>query len=152
MQRTSYHDGRSLLEDLAAGGYRPIKPVAALTRCILPAEIMNHAGTDRGVGPGGPQAIRRFRFDDLALTLTAAAGAAVSGYVMGSNVAGNALLMGSAHAFGADAGTGVLFTAVPDSATGHTVFASGPIVVMVGGLAHATRCCNKRVVFASPFG
>jgi len=126
--------------DIAAGGHRAIKPVAALTLFLLLAQIMNHAGLIQKLARLGHGLSGGF---DLALT---AAVGTVSGYVTGSNVAGNALLMGSAQAFGVDAGAGTLFAAVQNSAAGHAVLASGPIVAMLVGLAHATAPEQTRVL------
>ncbi|MBK1670485.1 hypothetical protein CKO28_20890 [Rhodovibrio sodomensis] len=126
--------------DLTAGVHRAVKPVCALTLFLLLAQIMNHAGLIQELARVGHRLSGGF---DLAVT---AAAGAVSGYVSGSNVAGNALLMGSAQAFGADAGAGVVFAAVQNSAAGHAVLASGPIVAMLAGLAQATAPEQTRVL------
>lgn len=59
----------------------------------------------------------------------------VSGFTTGSNLGGNALVMTVQHQIGSAVGEGLLFSAVQNSAAGHTVFASLPIIILVMTIA-----------------
>lgn len=63
---------------------------------------------------------------------------AVSGFTTGSNVGGNALLTVMQHRLGAATGEALLFTAAQNSAAGHAVFASLPIIILVATIARDT--------------
>ena len=55
----------------------------------------------------------------------------ISGFTTGSNVGGNALLIGVQNRIGQEWNQGTLFAAVNNSAAGHTVFSSIPIIILV---------------------
>lgn len=60
----------------------------------------------------------------------------LSGFTTGSNVGGNALMMVMQHQIGsAVGGDGLLFSAAQNSAAGHAVFASLPIIILVMTIA-----------------
>lgn len=59
----------------------------------------------------------------------------MSGFTTGSNLGGNALVMTVQHQIGSAVGEGLLFSAVQNSAAGHTVFASLPIIILVMTIA-----------------
>lgn len=119
---------------------RAIKPVVAVALFLLMSQAMVQAGL----------------VDTLADTLTGLdAGAAlgfvaafgiVSGYMTGSNIGGNALLMKPAAALGDQHGAELLFAAVQNSAAGHGVLASVPIVALLAGLAGASSTEQSRLM------
>lgn len=56
----------------------------------------------------------------------------VSGFITGSNVGGNALLMNVQEKIGSSlSGNGLLFSALQNSAAGHAVFTSLPIIILI---------------------
>ncbi|WP_338091856.1 L-lactate permease [Sorangium cellulosum] len=59
----------------------------------------------------------------------------VSGFITGSNLGGNALIMTVQQQIGSALGEGLLFSAVQNSAAGHAVFASLPIIILVMTIA-----------------
>ncbi len=63
----------------------------------------------------------------------------ISGYLTGSNVGGNALMMPLQATTGASLGHPLLYAALQDSAAGHAVFASLPIVVLTLAIAGGAR-------------
>lgn len=63
----------------------------------------------------------------------------LSGYLTGSNVGGNALMMTMQSSVGTNAGMPLLFAAIQNSAAGHAVFSSMPVVLMVSALSNGTR-------------
>jgi lactate permease len=59
----------------------------------------------------------------------------LSGYLTGSNVGGNALMMSVQSTVGAKFGQALTFAAIQNSSAGHAVFASMPIVLLVLAIA-----------------
>jgi len=110
---------------------RALAPIAAVALFLLMSQAMVQGGlvstlsgtlTDFNAGAG--------------LALVAAFGL-VSGYMTGSNLGGNALLMVPASALGDQHGAALLFAAVQNSAAGHSVLAAVPIVALLASLARA---------------
>jgi lactate permease len=71
----------------------------------------------------------------------------MSGQATGSNVGGNALMMPLQSRVGREVGGGLILTAAQNSAAGHAVFASMPIILLISSIAeqqpqiktHSTR-------------
>jgi lactate permease len=120
-----------LATDLRSMAARAVKPVAAVGLFLLMAVTMTEGGMVATLTAG---------LGDLpvsaALAIVAGAGF-LSGYITGSNVGGNALLMPTAAGLGSELGEPYLFAAVQNSAAGHAVLASLPIVLLLASLAQA---------------
>jgi len=112
---------------------RAIKPVFALFLFVLMAQLMSASGMVSDL-----TVLARAAPDWLALASSAVLGL-VSGYVTGSNVGGNALMMAPAAVLGESLGSPLLFAAVQNSAAGHAILASVPIVALLTGLANASE-------------
>lgn len=67
----------------------------------------------------------------------------ISGFTTGSNVGGNALMMVMQHRIGETAGAGLSFAAIQNSAAGHAVFASLPIIILVMTIARESGDSSK---------
>ncbi|MGI9310958.1 MAG: L-lactate permease [bacterium] len=63
----------------------------------------------------------------------------LSGYITGSNLGANALMMSVQSQLGAQFGDAALFSAIQNSGGGHAVFASLPIIVLVASIAKGMR-------------
>lgn len=123
--------GSGLAGDVRAALGGAVKPLAAVVLFLLMSQAMVQggmvgtlAGTLQGLDAG------------VGLGLVAAFGI-ISGYMTGSNIGGNALLMKPAAALGDQHGAELLFAAVQNSAAGHGVLASVPIVALLASLAGA---------------
>lgn len=81
----------------------------------------------------------------LGLVLVAVMGLG-SGYMTGSTVTGNALLIIPATALGESHGAGLLFAAVQNSSAGHAVLAAMPIIALLAGLAGANAHEQARLM------
>jgi len=71
----------------------------------------------------------------FALVLLAPLIGMFGGFITGSNLSGNALLMNVQQQLGDVSGQGLLFSAMQNSASGHAVFTSLPIIVLVMTIA-----------------
>lgn len=116
-----------------AASRRGLTPVGALLLFVLMAQLMAQGGMVQSL-----TGLLRTASGDAALALTAGLGL-VAGYMTGSNVGGNALLMAPAVALGEAVGKPLLFAAVQNSAAGHAVLAAVPMVALLCGLAGADR-------------
>jgi lactate permease len=67
----------------------------------------------------------------------------VSGFITGSNLGGNALVMGMQQQIGNASGDGLLFSALQNSAAGHAVFTSLPIIILAMTIVRDTVGENK---------
>jgi lactate permease len=63
----------------------------------------------------------------------------ISGYLTGSNVGGNALMMTMQSTVGSGVGKSLVFAAIQNSSAGHAVFASMPIILLVLAISGGAR-------------
>jgi len=124
---------RTIPAETARAINRAFKPVFALFLFVLMAQLMSASGMVSDL-----TVLARAAPDWLALASSAVLGL-VSGYVTGSNVGGNALMMAPAAVLGESLGSPLLFAAVQNSAAGHAILASVPIVALLTGLANASE-------------
>jgi len=131
---------RALGAQAGAALARATRPVAAVGLFLLMSQAMvagglvvTLAGALRGLDTGA----------GLGLVVLFGLGA---GYMTGSNLGGNALLMQPAAALGEQHGETLLFAAVQNSAAGHGVLAAVPIVALLAGLAHASAGEQARLM------
>jgi len=122
----------ALRSDAALALRRAATPVVAVLLFLLMSRLMVEAGAI-----GALVATLEALGKGMALATTAAFGA-VAGYMTGSNIGGNALFMEPAAILGEAHGSGLIFAAVQNSASGHAVLASLPMVALLAGLAAAT--------------
>ena len=110
---------------------RAVMPVAAVVLFLLMSQAMVAGGLVATLANDliGLDA-------DLGLALVTVMGLA-SGYMTGSNLGGNALLMTPAVALGEAHDAALIFAAVQNSAAGHAVLAAVPIVALLAGFAGA---------------
>lgn len=107
---------------------KAVKPCLSIFALLVLAQTMIHTGQIEAIAAefgfmnqyGGPALFSPF--------------GALSGYLTGSNVGANALLMPTAAGLDMKGG-GVGFAAIQNSAAGHAVLASVPIVMLVLGLS-----------------
>lgn len=69
----------------------------------------------------------------------------ISGFTTGSNVGGNALLIGVQNRIGQEWNQGTLFAAVHNSAAGHMIFSSIPIIILVLTIAKDENTSNHHL-------
>jgi len=129
-----------LSANLSAMISRAIKPITALSLFILMAQLMREGDLIASL-----TRIAEGLTTPAAIAVTTIFGLA-SGYLTGSNVAGNALLMPAAAMLGATQDATILFSAVQNSAAGHAVLASVPIVALLASLAHADAAEQARLL------
>ncbi|MCC3761583.1 L-lactate permease [Glycomyces sp. TRM65418] len=123
--------GRSRFERplLAAAGSRAWKPILALGGFTVMAQLMLAGGMVQAISEALPvETALGFVFLSVLVGMA-------SGYLTGSGVGGNALMMPMQSGIGQDLGDPLLFSAIQNSAAGHTVFASMPIVLLVLAIA-----------------
>ncbi len=116
---------RLTTQSLKAATARAYKPVLALGGFTTMAQLMICSGMIGALGHSLP--------------VTSVAGLSavspwlglLSGYLTGSNVGGNAMMMSLQTTLGASVNVPLLFAAIQNSAAGHAVFASMPIVLLV---------------------
>lgn len=108
---------------------RASKPILTLGGFTLMAQLMVSSGMVRIIGAalsvGGP-----IRLGVLSPLL-----GMLSGYLTGSNVGGNALMMTMQAALAHEGKLALILSATQNSAAGHAVFASMPIVLLVLAIA-----------------
>ncbi|MET1078335.1 MAG: L-lactate permease [Pseudomonas sp.] len=98
---------------------------------ILLAQVMNAAGMVAAIST----ALQQWTGDARMLLLLAPALGMFSGFITGSNLSGNALLINVQQQIGEQSGQGLLFAALQNSAAGHSVFTSLPIIVLIMTIA-----------------
>jgi len=118
---------------LAKALHRAYRPILTLGLFLLMSQLMV-AG---GIASQLASSLSGIS-SSLSVILVAAAGAA-SGYLTGSNLGGNALAMPAASSLGASQGVQLLFSAVQNSAAGHAIIGSIPIITILLGLAQGRR-------------
>ena len=104
---------------------RACKPIIALSGFTVMAQLMVISGMLVAVG----EVLPTTNIYKLA-AITPLLGM-VSGYLTGSNVGGNALMMTIQSTIGTGIGEPLAFAAIQNSTAGHAVFASMPIVLLV---------------------
>ncbi len=62
----------------------------------------------------------------------------ISGFITGSNVGGNVLIMNVQQKIGESLGNGLLFSAVQNSSAGHIIFTSLPIIILIMTIANSS--------------
>lgn len=131
------HIDPSTLMVAARRGWRPVASVALF---MLSARLLVEigaiaalAGTLTGLGGAG------------AVAATALLGA-VSGFITGSGITGNALFMPSAAVIGASFGDVPLFAALQNSAAGHTAMASLPVAAILLAALPARTPGDDRII------
>jgi lactate permease len=120
----------------------PVSPAVVLGRARLPvlgvfaflvlAQLMRETGMIDTIA----QALVAFHGPVLYAIVPALG--MVAGFATASNVGGNALLMPMQHDIGLAAGSPLLFAAAQNSAAGHVVFTSLPIILLVLAIARDT--------------
>jgi len=125
--------GRLTATTLKATALRACKPVLALGGFTLMAQLMVVSGMVIAIGKALPAS------NVHELTAFAPLLGMVSGYLTGSNVGGNALMMTMQSTAGSGVGRSLVFAAVQNSAAGHAVFASMPIVLLVLAISGGAR-------------
>jgi len=125
---------------LGASLRRSCHPVACIFAFLALAQTMREAGMV------GVFADAVGRTGAAAVTLLTPLLGALSGAATGSNVSGNVLMMPALAEVGARFGAAALFAAAQNSAAGHAVFGSVPIIVLAAAIA---RECGAK---APPLG
>lgn len=108
---------------------RLFKPVLALAGFTVIAQLMVVSGMVHVIGDALPTT------HPVALGVLAPLLGMLSGYLTGSNVGGNALMMTMQAGLAHDRGMALLLSAAQNSAAGHAVFASMPIILLVLAIA-----------------
>jgi len=119
-------DVRRLLQETCN---RAVKPILALGGFTLMAQMMAASGMIRTIGNALPIA------HPVELGAMSSLLGAVSGYLTGSNVGGNALMMNMQASLASDALPQRALSAIQNSTAGHAVFASMPIILLVLAIA-----------------
>ncbi|WP_018352909.1 L-lactate permease [Longispora albida] len=125
--------GRLAGPALKATVLRGYKPVLALAGFTVMAQLMVGSGMIQAIGAALPSS------SVLALAGAAPLLGMVSGYLTGSNVGGNALMMTMQTTLGTGVGEPLAFAAIQNSTAGHAVFASMPIVLLVLAISGGAR-------------
>lgn len=108
---------------------RAMKPILALSGFTLMAQMMLASGMIRIIGET-LQVSNPLTLGPLSSLL-----GSFSGYLTGSNVGGNALMMTMQTSLAADKGMLLVLSAIQNSTAGHAVFASMPIILLVLAIA-----------------
>lgn len=119
-------EGASLLRDTLN---RAMKPILALGGFTLMAQMMVASGMIRVIGEALPVS-HPMQLGALSPLL-----GALSGYLTGSNVGGNALMMTMQASLTDDRALQLALAAIQNSAAGHAAFASMPIILLVLAIA-----------------
>lgn len=101
--------------------------LAALSCFVLLGQLMNESQMIAAITAILP---RDTESQGLVLMLSALIGI-MSGFVSGSNVGANALMIGMQQQIGETTGQGLLFSALQNSAAGHAIFTSLPVIVLI---------------------
>jgi lactate permease len=108
---------------------RAMKPILALGGFTLMAQMMVASGMI-GILGEALQSSNPLTLGPLSSLL-----GALSGYLTGSNVGGNALMMTMQASLSAEKEMSLVFSAIQNSTAGHAVFASMPIILLVLAVA-----------------
>ncbi len=113
---------------------KALKACATLFIFILLAQLMNFAGFITQL---------MAMLDDMdniwLFALMMPLFAMLSGFVTGSNLGGNALLMDISSKLGDNLGQGVLFSAIQNAGAGFAVFASMPMIILICTIASQNK-------------
>lgn len=120
---------RARRDAFTAGLKRAVYPVAAIALFIAFAQLHRASGIFESL------AARLVELSAAQITYLAPLFGMVSGYATGSNVGGNALFMALQSDAGRHFGDALLFAAVQNSAAGHAVFMSLPIILLALSIA-----------------
>lgn len=120
--------GRPHLPDARAALVRVGRPLLALTGFVVLGRVMADSGMIGQLGAAVAAAPL------LAVALVAPALGMLSGFVTGSNVGGNVLMLPLQQQL-APAGLDTWFAAVQNSGAGHTVFTSLPMIMLILAVA-----------------
>ncbi len=121
-----WQDVSSLLHDTFN---RAMKPILALGGFTLMAQMMVVSGMIRIIGEALPVS------HPIQLGALSSLLGALSGYLTGSNVGGNALMMTMQSSLTDDKTLQLSLSAIQNSTAGHAVFASMPIILLVLAIA-----------------
>jgi lactate permease len=125
--------GKLTASMLKATVLRVYKPVLALGGFTMMAQLMVVSGMIIVIGNILPTS------NVYELTALAPLLGMVSGYLTGSNVGGNALMMTMQSTVGSGVGKSLVFAAIQNSSAGHAVFASMPIILLVLAISGGAR-------------
>lgn len=114
---------------LAAGAKRAIYPVAAIALFVMFAQLHRASGIFEAL------AAKLVELTAAQTAFIAPLFGMVGGYATGSNVGGNALFMALQSDAGRHFGDALLFAAAQNSAAGHAVFMSLPIILLALSIA-----------------
>jgi lactate permease len=70
----------------------------------------------------------------------------ISGFITGSNVGGNVLIMNVQQKIGESLGNGLLFSAVQNSSAGHVIFTSLPIIILIMTIANSSFKYKNEII------
>ncbi|WP_067547741.1 hypothetical protein [Nocardia crassostreae] len=120
--------GRPHVPDLRAALVRAGRPLLALTGFVVLGRLLADTGMIAAVGGAVATA------PPLAIALAAPALAMAGGFVTGSNVGGDVLMMPLQQQL-APAGLDTWFAAIQNSGAGHAVFTSLPMIMLILAVA-----------------
>ncbi|MFB8005884.1 L-lactate permease [Nocardia sp. NPDC056000] len=120
--------GRPHLPDARAALTRVTRPLLALTGFVILGRLMADSGMIAHLGAAVATA------PELVVALAAPALGMLSGFVTGSNVGGNVLMMSLQQQL-APTGLTTWFAALQNSAAGHAVFTSLPMIMLILAVA-----------------
>ncbi|KAA6214822.1 hypothetical protein CP973_37970 [Streptomyces albofaciens JCM 4342] len=122
--------GRAHVPDVRAALTRAGRPLLALAGFVLLGRLMVDSGMIGALGAAVAAA------PPLVIALAAPALGMLSGFITGSNVGGNALMMPLQQRLApGGAGLDVWFAALQNSAAGHAVFTSLPMIMLILAVA-----------------
>ncbi|UFS98710.1 L-lactate permease [Nocardia huaxiensis] len=116
--------GRPSVGDARAALTRVARPLFALSGFVILGRLMADSGMIARVGAAVAEA------PEVVVALATPALGMVSGFVTGSNVGGNVLMMPLQQQL-APEGLGVWFAALQNSGAGHAVFTSLPMIMLI---------------------
>ncbi|WP_067721997.1 L-lactate permease [Nocardia yamanashiensis] len=129
--------GRPHLLDARAAMNRVTRPLLALTGFVILGRLMADSGMISALGDALANA------PTMVIACAAPALGMLSGFVTGSNVGGDVLMMSLQQDL-APTGLGTWFAALQNSAAGHTVFTSLPMIMLILAVA-GDRATNAGV-------
>ncbi|WP_296255648.1 MULTISPECIES: transporter [unclassified Pseudomonas] len=119
---------------------RAKRPLLTILFFLLMSQILLKAGFLESVRSALAQ------LDPTSLAPLVAVLGSLSGYVTGSNVGGNAIVMPSLAIIDVDAVTRTTLAAIQNSAAGHAALGSLPIVALVASIAKADKTAEQDLI------
>jgi lactate permease len=119
---------------------RAKRPLLTILFFLLMSQVLLKAGFLQGVGSALAQ------LDPTSLAAVVAALGSLSGYVTGSNVGGNAIVMPSLAIIDVDTVTRTTLAAIQNSAAGHAALGSLPIVALIASIAKADKTAEQNLI------